>query len=60
MNMERFYPASDILRSEAAAMVSRIINTDLRISFSLNQDKPYQSLSYSWNYPSMEKLSDWM
>lgn len=46
-----FYPASDILRSEAAAMVSRIINTDLRISFSLNQDKPYQSLSYSWNYP---------
>lgn len=46
-----FYPSSNVLRCEAAAMVSRILNTDLRVQFVLNQNKPYVTLNYTWQYP---------
>lgn len=46
-----FYPQSMVCRSEAAAMISRIINTDLRVYFTLNQNKPFASLEYVWRYP---------
>ncbi len=46
-----FYPNSYVQRCEAAAMVSRILNTDLRVQFTLNQNKPYVTLNYTWRYP---------
>lgn len=46
-----FYPNNYILRSEVATMVSRVINTDLRQSFSLNQDRQYITNNYKWQYP---------
>lgn len=46
-----FYPDSYVRRSEAAAMISRVAAPDLRTHFTLNQNKPYASLSYTWQYP---------
>ncbi len=46
-----FYPYSPIARSEVAAMVSRIINTDLRVRFSLNPNIPVKFLHYTWKCP---------
>ncbi len=47
-----FYPYSSIVRSEVAAMVSRAINTDLRVRFTLNPNIPLKNLYFSWKYPS--------
>lgn len=46
-----FYPGSNVLRCETAAMVSRILDTDLRVQFVLNQNKPYATLYFNWQYP---------
>lgn len=46
-----FSPKSGIQRSEVAAMVSRAINPDLRVRFTLNTDIPFKLLSYTWQYP---------
>ena len=46
-----FYPYSSIVRCEVAAMVSRAINSDLRVSFSLNPNIPLKPLFFSWRYP---------
>lgn len=50
-----FYPDTDVLRCEAAAMVSRVVNTDLRVNFKLNENKPYKTCGYSWQYPDYGK-----
>ncbi len=47
-----FYPRSSIVRSEVAAMVSRAVNSDLRVKFTLNPDIPLKPLFFSWRYPS--------
>lgn len=47
-----FYPRSSIVRSEVAAMVSRAVNSDLRVKFSLNPNIPMKPLFFSWRYPS--------
>lgn len=46
-----FYPESYVKRCEAAAMISKTVSTDLRSYFTLNQNKPYATLSYKWQYP---------
>lgn len=46
-----FYPNNHILRSEVATMVSRVINTDLRQRFVLNQNRQYVTINYQWQYP---------
>ena len=46
-----FYAASNVQRSEVAAMVSRAVNTDLRVRFTLNPNIPYKLLTYTWTYP---------
>ena len=32
-------------------MVSRAVNTDLRLRFTLNPNIPYKLLTYTWTYP---------
>lgn len=46
-----FCPLTGIQRSEVAAMVSRAINPDLRVSFTLNPNIPFKLLNYTWKYP---------
>ena len=46
-----FYPYAGITRCEVSAMVSRAVNTDLRVSFALNPNMPHKLLSFSWRYP---------
>lgn len=46
-----FYPYENVQRCSVSAMVARIADTSLRVYFTLNENKPYKTCVFSWQYP---------